>query len=181
MANEIEDMVKTYQERVAKNLKAAQLENSLIFQIDDELIPGIDIPTNSTRSGTLFITLNGRGKRKYSEMESTNSSNNVKPSKDVVLLATSFRESIVILATALKDSRNLFISTPSALAPPALAPLAPLSADLDDSPTYEHCINKVKTELKNEMGEMKSMMEKILHAVAGQQAAAESSAAANQK
>ena len=168
VANEIEDMVITRQERAAKNLEAARLENNLIFQVDDEPIPGLDTPTNSTRSGTPSIALNGRGKCKRSEMESTNLNNDAQPSKDAVLLATSFRESTAALAAALRDNRNPVV--PAALPAPTSVP-----------DNYEHRIDKVKTELKNEMGEMWSMMERILQAVAGQRAAAENSAAANQR
>ena len=147
VAKEIKDMAKTRKERAIENLKAARLENSLIFQVDDEPIPGIDRPTNSIRSGTLSIALNGHSKRKHLEIKSSSSINDAEPSKNAVLLATSFRESTAILAAALKDSKNLVV-------PVAL--LAPISAVSDNR------INEVKTELKNEMGEMRTIMERIL-------------------
>lgn len=126
MANKIEDMIKTRQERVAENLEAAQLENSRIFQIDNELISSVDIPTNSTRSRTPFITLNSHGKCKHLEIESRNSSNNVEPLKDIVFLATSFTELTAILAIALRNSVNSIILVPPtpALPAPALPALA---------------------------------------------------------
>lgn len=51
VAQEINDSVKSRQQRAAKNLEAARLESSLVFEIDDEPIPGVDTPvSNSTQS-----------------------------------------------------------------------------------------------------------------------------------
>lgn len=99
-------------------------------------------------------------------MESSSSTNDAKPSKDAVLLTTSFRESTAVLAAALKDSKNLVV----------LAALPALTSAVSDNR-----IDKVKTELKNEMGEIQTMMERILQTVSSQQAAAKTNDAANQK
>lgn len=68
VANKIKNMVKTCQKQATKNLKALQLENNLIFQIDNKLIFGIIILINSTRSKTLLIILSFCNKCKRSEI-----------------------------------------------------------------------------------------------------------------
>lgn len=107
--------------------------------MDDKPIFGIDIPTNSTRSGTPSIVLNGRGKCKRSEIKSKSLTNDAEPSNDVVLLASYFKELIAVLVVVLRDSRNLVVLT---------VLLVPKSKVLDNR------IDKVKVELKNEMREM---------------------------
>lgn len=97
----------------------------MIFQIDDELIPDIDTPINSTRSKTPSIVLNGYGKYKHLEMESINLSNDTQFLKDAVLLATSFRKSIVVLVVTLKDSKTPVVP-------------ATLSASTSIPNNYEH-------------------------------------------
>lgn len=51
IANNINNSIKTKQEKIAKYKEAAWFENLLIFQIDDKLIPNIDIPENRTSAG----------------------------------------------------------------------------------------------------------------------------------
>lgn len=54
-------MIKSKQQKIIKNYEAAKLESSLVFQIDDDLISGIDAPTTktslSTRSSSTALTL----------------------------------------------------------------------------------------------------------------------------
>ena len=101
-------------------------------------------------------------------MKSTNSSNDTQSSKDTVFLAISFRKLTAALAAALKNSKNFVVQV-----------ALPTSISILDN--YEHQIDKVKTKLKNEMGEMRSMMKRIFQAIASQQTAIENSTAANQK
>ena len=42
VARDIDNVVKLHQQWAAENLKAARLENSLVFQVDDKPIPGVD-------------------------------------------------------------------------------------------------------------------------------------------
>ena len=44
VAQEIDDALKNCRRRAAESLEAARLENPLIFQLDDESIPGVDTP-----------------------------------------------------------------------------------------------------------------------------------------
>lgn len=107
--------------------------------MDNKPISDVDTLTNSTRSGIFSIALNSRDKHKRSEMKSKSSANDAKLSKNAVLLVTSFKKSIKVLATALKNNRNPVVQT----ALPAL-----ISAVLDNR------IDKVKAELKNEIRKM---------------------------
>lgn len=135
--------------------------------MDDKPISGIDISTNNIKSKTFFITLNGHDKRKCLEIESINSINDIESSKDTILLATSFRKLIAVLTTALKDSRSFVVSTT-------------LSTSTSTISENNH-IDEVKTELKNEMKEIQSMMKRILQAVASQQAVVETTFTINQR
>lgn len=101
-------------------------------------------------------------------MESTNSSNNTKSLKNAVLLAISFRKLIVALLMVLKNSKNSIISVI------VLAFIFVLN-------NYKYHIDKVKTELKNEIGEIWNMTEGVFQTIAGQQIAAENNAASNQR
>lgn len=59
VALDISNSVKIHQEIIVENLEAARLENSLIFQIDDEPIFGIDTPQPghaSTGTSTRAVT-----------------------------------------------------------------------------------------------------------------------------
>lgn len=198
MINKIEDIVKTRQKQAAENLEVTWFENSLIFKIDNKLILGINTLTNSTSLETLSITLSFYGKYQCLEIESA-SNNDVQPSKNTVLLATSFREFITALSMVLKDSRNSIISASpapallivvlsaltlptlalSAPTPPVPVSTAPLSTIRNKFATYKHCINKVKSKLKNKMREIKNKMKKILQSVASQQATVKNSVVAN--
>lgn len=59
IANNINDSIKTKQEKMAKYKKAAWFENLLIFQIDDKLIPNIDAPENCTSAGISRAVISG--------------------------------------------------------------------------------------------------------------------------
>ncbi len=85
VAQDIDDALKTRQQRAAENLEAARLENSLIFQLDDEPIPGIDAPPTGTQSSRgSSIALGHRPNKRKREAF------NHEPSSDAVLLANSF-------------------------------------------------------------------------------------------
>lgn len=99
MANKIEDIVKIYQKYAFENLKAAWLENSLIFQINNKLILGIDTLTNITRIRTPSIILSSYSKHKRLEIKSI--SNNIQSSKDTIILVLNFKKSTVVLVVIL--------------------------------------------------------------------------------
>lgn len=48
VVQDIDDALKTRQQQAAENLEAARLRNSLIFQLDDEPISGVDTPPTGT-------------------------------------------------------------------------------------------------------------------------------------
>lgn len=121
----------------------------MIFQLNNELIPSIDVTKNSTKSETLFIMLNSHDKYKLLKIESLSRSNDAKFLKDEVFLATSFKNLIMILAATLRDSRNSVISI--------ILPAFTIILD-----NYEYYIDKIKTKLKNKMREIWSIIRRIL-------------------
>lgn len=50
VSQDIEDSVRSRKQKAVGSLTAARLESSLVFQIDDELILGVDTPSGSTSS-----------------------------------------------------------------------------------------------------------------------------------
>lgn len=104
VAQEIEDSVKSRQQRAAENLEAARLENSLIFEID-EPIPGVDTPvaSSSTQSTSRSIALTPRPTKRKREKEPTSD----QPSADAFLLSNGFKEASTILADAYRASQTV--------------------------------------------------------------------------
>lgn len=89
-----DDAVKPRQQCAAENLEAARLENSLVFQFDDEPIPGVDSSAcaagTRSGSGTPFIALGSRGSNKRRRVEVESSETTSQAPGDAVLLASSF-------------------------------------------------------------------------------------------
>lgn len=55
MAQEIENSIQSQKTKVAENLLATYLENSLVFQLDDEPILSVNISAGFTTSFTILI------------------------------------------------------------------------------------------------------------------------------
>lgn len=162
VAAELDNADQIRQERAAENLEAANLEASLVFDLDDEPIPGVDtsattsanLSTNNTRSGTPSITLGSRtAKRRRTE------ANNAEDTSGDALLAASFQKSTAVLADALRTSRS--VST----APPAV------------NPAIEERVHQVE----NAINDVRDMVGRVLEALAAQREAAENGVAANQR
>lgn len=76
----------------------------MVFEIDDEPIPGVDTPvSNSTQSTSRSIALTPRPSKRKREKEPSSD----QPSADIVLLADSFKEATTILADAYRASHTL--------------------------------------------------------------------------
>ena len=102
VAREIDDAVKSRQQRAAENFEAARLKNSLVFQVDDELIPGVDTPAaNSNSSRSSSIALAPRASKRKREAEPMD-----QPSTDTMLFSTGFKEATTILANAYCASQS---------------------------------------------------------------------------
>lgn len=72
---EIDNSVKTCQQKVAEILEAAWIENALIFQIDDELIPGVDTPPTNKNCSSISessIALNSQHHKQERNSEQNN-------------------------------------------------------------------------------------------------------------
>ena len=88
----INNQVKSRQAKAAENLAAARLENSFVFQIDDEPIPGVDIPS----SGSSSIALMPRPNKRRRDADQSCS----EPTTDVISLTKGFEKAATILANA---------------------------------------------------------------------------------
>lgn len=88
VTQDIENSVKTRQQKAIENLKEAKLENALIFEIDDKPIFEVDIPNRSSTSESSII-LNPRQKKRKWNNENT-SKTQLEASQSAVLIANSF-------------------------------------------------------------------------------------------
>lgn len=92
VALEIEVSVRSRKIKAAESLAAARLESSLVFQLDDEPIPGVDTPSGSTPSSIALAPRSN--KRKRDTVDQTG------PSPDAVLMNTGIKEAAEALAGA---------------------------------------------------------------------------------
>lgn len=102
VTSDIDDSVKTRQQKIVENLKAARRKNSLIFDINDEPIPGVDAPERTASTGTSRAVTPGSSivlasrlrKHKRAEVNAAD----LEPSADAVLFINGFREATSSLA-----------------------------------------------------------------------------------
>ena len=118
VVREIDDVVKLHQQQAAKNLEAAQIENSLVFQIDNEPISGVDtLAANlNSFSQSSSIALASQASKQKRETKPTNY-----PSVDIMLLTTGYKKAITILA-------NAYCACQSQLFEPSVVPVATTEA-----------------------------------------------------
>lgn len=83
VTRDINNIVKLRQQQAAENLEVARLENFLVFQVDDELIPRIDTPAANLFSQSLSIALARRASKQKREAEPID-----QPSIDIMLFTT---------------------------------------------------------------------------------------------
>ena len=90
IAQEIEDAIQSQKIKTAKSFSTAYLENSLVFQLDDELIPDIVTPLGSTISS---IALRSQSQKQKNEVNSSTES-----FADVVLMNSKLKDAAVVFA-----------------------------------------------------------------------------------
>lgn len=160
VAAKLDNTDQTRQEQAAENLDAAHLETSLIFDLDNEPISGLDTSaitsanpsTNNTRFGIPSIVLDSQiAKHRRTE------ANSAENTSGDALLAASLRESIAILADALQTSRSVSTTPPSVNA------------------AIEEQVHQVENAINN----IRDMVEQVLEALAAQKKAAKNRAVAN--
>lgn len=185
VAQDIEDSVKTRQQKAAENLETARLENALIFEIDDELIPGVDTPNRSSTPGS-SIALNPWQKKRKRNNENT-SETQLEASQNAVLIANSFRDSTAVLADTFHYKQKAITAAspaatpaaPTATLPATFAATAAASpaaaspaATATESNKLSQRIGNLEQKVDNAVGNMEGMMERIMQALAGLNAAA---------
>lgn len=100
VALEIEDSVWSQKIKAAESLAAARLESSLVFQLDDEPIPGVDTPSGSTPS---FIAL-----APQSNKQKRDTVNQTGPLPNAVLINTGINEATEALADVYRTRMQNF-------------------------------------------------------------------------
>lgn len=168
VADGTNDSTKTPQQHAAENLEVAGVERSLGFDVDVEPTSAANassnLATGSTGSATPLVAPGVQAnKRRRVGPEARTAGGDA--SKDAIFLAGSFRESITVLAEALRAPRQAPVAP---LPPPPAAPTG-------NNPSVEQRIDQVESAL----GDVRNMVSRILQAIGVQKEAAESGAAAN--
>lgn len=157
VAQEIEDSVQSRKAKAAESLAAARLENSLVFQLDDEPITGVDTPSGSTTSS---IALGSRSQKRKRDI-----TDSIEPSADAVLMNNGFKEAAVALADAYHSNIN---TQNNELA----SSVGQVEKRID---SVENSLGEVKRsfgDMKGTLGNMQEMIGVVLQALARINAAA---------
>lgn len=146
---ENDNLVENWRQNVAENLEVARLQNSLIFQIeDDEPIPSLDASRSSAATRTDRSPRLNHKRKRYSN---GSKSSCAEPSADALLLANAIRNGTATLASALLVSGN----------PEPASTAAPISNSLGSS---EDRINKID-KIEARVGRLQDMVRQVLEAV----------------
>lgn len=100
VAQEIEDSVQARKAKAAESLAAARLENSLVFQLDDEPIPGVDTSSGSTTSASIALAPSRSQQKRKRDGDPS------EPSADAVLMNSGLFEAAVALADAYRSNAS---------------------------------------------------------------------------
>lgn len=99
--------VKSQQAKAAELFESARVQSAMVFGLDDEPIPGVDAPSNSSIAAPRFsssIALNLRARatanKRKREDSATPSANDVQASRENDALANSFEKATNMLAEA---------------------------------------------------------------------------------
>ncbi|MCJ1470666.1 hypothetical protein MMC07_009312 [Pseudocyphellaria aurata] len=168
VTDEINDTVKTRQNRAAEILEAARLESSQGSNVNNEPTRDMDTPSNSpassTRSEPLSVALALQAnKRRRVDPEASTTGGEM--SRDAMLLATSFRESTTVLAEALLATRQAPVA--------ALPPLKAIP------PTHKLSLEQRVDRIESALDDLRGMISRALQDKSIQKKATESGAAAN--
>lgn len=160
-------MVKSWQQKATENLETTRLENALIFEIDDEPIPGVDIP-NTNRSSTpgSTIALNRLPKKQKHEHNTNEQRHETQPaevSQNAVFIVNSFRDSTVVLADALRYRQEANIAPVLATAPTATPTATATSSENNE---LSQQISNLEQKVDGIVGNMEGMMGRIMQALA---------------
>lgn len=144
VAQEIEDSVHFQKTKATESLAAICLENSLDFQLDDKLIPGGYTPSSFTSSSIALIS---QSQKQKPDLDFT------KPSTNVVLINSSFKEVVIALA-------NVYCSNVST----QNTKLASLVTQIKKK---MNLIKNSLEEVKSSLGDMKDMLKNISEMIGG--------------
>lgn len=97
VAEDVQEQAKDKYLKAQEAYETGRLENSMVFAVDDEPIPGFDAPVSSTRGSTPSIALSGKGKRKRGDEDDF--------LRGVTQLAESNEKSAAIMAEAIRVQR----------------------------------------------------------------------------
>ena len=107
---EIENTVQSRKAKAVESLEVARLENSLVFQLDDEPIPGVDTLSDLTISSIALGSWSQIWKRDADSSISTESY------ADVILMNNGLKDVVVAIADVYNCSNANTYNTNTALA-----------------------------------------------------------------
>ena len=154
--NELSLAVKDKQAQAAELFEAVRLQRAMVFELDDEPIPGIDSGASAAGVRGVSIALNSSArKRKRADSGSQENASERVASR----IAESLEKSTNVLASALRSSRSN---------PPSSAPTtSSLPSNNTSNALSISNLNTRITNMESELGDVKSMLSRILAAVSG--------------
>ena len=157
---ELETQVKSQQAKAAELFESARAQSAMVFGLDDEPIPGVDAPSNSSTAAprsSSSIALNplarATANKRKREDSATPSANDVQVSRENDALANSFEKATNVLAEALRNRG------------PEPATAATISALNDRILRMESRLTDVQSNMEARLGDVTGMLGKILAAV----------------
>lgn len=160
VAQEIKDSVQARKAKAAESLAVACLENFLVFQLDDEPIPGVDNPFGSTISASIALAPSRSQQKRKRDGDPS------EPSTDAILMNSGLKEAAVALADAYRS--NASTQSAGELA----SSVTQIEKRMD---SVETSLGEVKSSLgdiKGTLGNMQEMIGGVLQALARMNAAA---------
>lgn len=170
--DELANQVKTQKAKAAELFQSARLQSALVFGLDDEPILGIDASSSLSgvsRSGG-SNALNSLARLAVNKRKREASSRGG-PSSDAMLLADSFRDSAAVLAKALTRTK-VHVETAPTPAPPPILATVPVVEEQESAralqqkiATIDARLTEVQGNMEARMGDVTSLLGKILAAV----------------
>lgn len=176
--DELDEQVKSSKAKSAELYESARIQSAMVFGLDDELIPGVDAPSNSATHAGPSIALNSLARVAANKRKREGSAAAEESLKEATMLAESFRDSSKELAKALMwgkappaiDARPMsspIVEEYTALSSQAIdRKIAGMEARLSEvQTTMEARLNEVQSNFNARQGEVTSMLDRILAAV----------------
>ena len=157
--NKLSTAVKDKQAQAAEFFEAARIQRAMVFELDDESIPGVDSGASAPRGGSIVLNSSVRKQKRAGSESQENASERV-----ASRIAESLEKSTNVLASALRSARS---DPPSSSTTSTSAGPASSSLSSNDNALSISNLNNRMTNMESELDDVKSILSRILAAVLG--------------